>query len=75
MTALPCASPRDTRRPIDLDQDNFQDFELNTKSEVSKNPYANFSLRQLDEELQKMLKSENYEAAALLRDELKNRGK
>ncbi len=60
---------------VDLEQENFKDLELNTKAEVSKNPYANFSIRQLDEELQKMLKSENYEAAALLRDELKNRGK
>ena len=60
---------------IDLEQENFEDFELTTEAKVQHNPYSNFSIRQLNEELKKALKSEDYEAAAMLRDELKNRGK
>ena len=60
---------------IDLEQENFEDFELTTEAKVQLNPYANFSIRQLNEELKKALKAEDYEAAAMLRDELKNRGK
>lgn len=60
---------------IDLEQENFEDFELTTEAKVQPNPYANFSIRQLNEELKKALKAEDYEAAAMLRDELKNRGK
>ena len=60
---------------IDLEQENFEDFELTTEAKVQHNPYANFSIRQLNEELKKALKAEDYEAAAMLRDELKNRGK
>ncbi len=45
------------------------------KTESNENPYENYTLKELQDMIQKAIESEEYEKASTIRDEIKRRGK